>query len=166
MAEARRLLVAWFALAGAVALVDLASKRVILAVLRPGQVLEVSGFFNVVLAFNRGAAFSFLSDAAGWQRYAFIAIAVAAIVLIAWMLVRHAHQVAFCLGLSLMLGGAIGNLWDRLALGHVVDFLDFHAAGYHWPAFNAADSAITVGAVILILEGLRNQSERTVGRPG
>jgi signal peptidase II len=87
-------------------------------------------------------------------------------VLIAWMLVRHAQQIAFSLGLSLILGGAIGNLWDRLVLGHVVDFLDFHAAGYHWPAFNAADSGITVGAVILILEGLRNQSARTVGRPG
>jgi signal peptidase II len=164
--EARRLLLAWVALAAAVALVDQASKRLVLALLQPGQVVEVTGFFNLVLAFNRGAAFSLLADAAGWQRYLFIAIAAGAIVLILWMLARHARQVAFSLGLSLILGGAVGNVWDRLALGHVVDFLDFHAAGYHWPAFNAADSAITVGAAILILEGLRNQSGRTLSRPG
>jgi signal peptidase II len=149
-----------------IALVDQGSKRWILGLLEPGQVLEVTGFFNLVLAYNRGAAFSFLAEAAGWQRHAFIAIAVAAIVLILWLLVRHSSQLAFCAGLSLILGGAIGNVWDRLVLGHVVDFLDFHAAGPHWPAFNAADSAITVGAVILILDGFRNQSGKPLRRSG
>jgi signal peptidase II len=151
----------WFALAAVVALADQATKQWILARISPGEVIEVTGFFNVVLAYNRGAAFSFLSDAGGWQRYAFIAIAVGAIALIAWLLLRHPRQTAFCLGLALILGGAIGNVWDRALLGHVVDFLDFHAGGRHWPAFNLADSAITVGAVLLILDGFRNQPAKS-----
>jgi signal peptidase II len=164
--EARRRLLLWLGIALAIALIDQATKRWILALLQPGQFIEVSAFFNLVLAFNRGAAFSFLSEADGWQRYAFIAIAVAAIGLILWLLARHPRQTAFCVGLSLILGGAIGNVWDRLTLGHVVDFLDFHAAGWHWPAFNVADSAITVGAAILIIDGFRNQSPRSTTRAG
>lgn len=159
--QSRRLLGLWLALAAVVALADQATKRWILAAMSPGEAIEVTGFFNIVLAFNRGAAFSFLSDAGGWQRYAFIAIAAGAIALILWLLARQPRQIAFCLGLALILGGAIGNVWDRVLLGHVVDFLDFHAAGWHWPAFNVADSGITVGAALLILDALRNQPDGT-----
>ena len=142
----------WLLLAAALALADQASKAAISAHLRVGEVREITGFFNLVLAHNRGAAFSFLSDAGGWQRALFIAIAVAATAVIVVMHARHSSERLFSSGLALILGGALGNLYDRLAYGHVVDFLDLHAAGWHWPAFNVADSAITVGAGILIVE--------------
>src|SRR5213594_3742679 len=113
-------------------------------------------FFNLVLAHNRGAAFSFLADAGGWQRALFIGIAVAATGAIVFLLAKHSSERLFSTGLALVLGGALGNLWDRIALGHVVDFLDFHAFGWHFWAFNLADSAITVGAGLLILDGVRS----------
>jgi signal peptidase II len=144
----------WLLLAAALALADQASKAAISAHLRVGEVREITGFFNLVLAHNRGAAFSFLSDAGGWQRALFIAIAVAATAVIVVMLARHSSERPFSSGLALILGGALGNLWDRIVLGHVVDFLDFHAFGWHFWAFNLADSAITVGAALLILDGL------------
>jgi signal peptidase II len=147
----------WLGVAAAVALADQSVKRLIESALQPGESRAFGSFFNLVLAYNRGAAFSLLANASGWQRPAFIAVAVAAIVLILWLLARHASDRLFCLGLALILGGALGNLWDRATLGHVVDFLDFHAAGYHWPAFNVADSAITVGAALLIYDGFRAQ---------
>jgi signal peptidase II len=154
----------WLGIALVVALFDQAVKYLVELELRPGEFRPVSGFFNLVLAYNRGAAFSFLSEASGWQRYAFIVIALGAIGLILRLLARHASERLFALSLSLILGGATGNLWDRATLGHVVDFLDFHAAGYHWPAFNVADSAITVGAALLIWDAFRNQhGGRNVG---
>jgi signal peptidase II len=160
-AEERRLKTGgWLAIAGALALADQATKRWVVAALGHDEVVQVTGFFNLVLAYNRGAAFSFLSDASGWQRYAFIAVALGAIALIVWLLIKHPRQTLFCFGLALILGGAVGNVWDRVFLGHVVDFLDFHAGGRHWPAFNVADSAITVGAVALILDGFRNQAPK------
>jgi signal peptidase II len=137
-------------------LADHASKSTISANFRLGEVREITGFFNLVLAHNRGAAFSFLSDAGGWQRTLFIGIAVLATAVIVAMLVRHPGERLFCAGLALILGGALGNLWDRIALGYVVDFLDFHAFGWHFWAFNLADSAITVGAGLLILDALRS----------
>ena len=142
----------WLALAAAIAIADQASKHAIGAALRPGEAIGVTGFFNLVLTYNRGAAFSFLADAAGWQREFFIGIAAVATVVIVVLLVRHAGERLFCAGLALILGGALGNLWDRIVLGHVVDFLDFHALGWHWPAFNLADSAISVGAALVILD--------------
>lgn len=145
----------WLAIAALVVVADQLSKSAISASLRLGEVREVTGFFNLVLAHNRGAAFSFLSDAGGWQRLLFIAIAVAATAFIVVMLARHSSERLFSVGLALILGGALGNLWDRIALGHVVDFLDFHAFGWHFWAFNLADSAITVGAGLLILDSLR-----------
>jgi signal peptidase II len=145
----------WLAIAALVVIADQASKSAISASLRLGEVREITGFFNLVLAHNRGAAFSFLSDAGGWQRLLFIAIAVAATAFIVVMLARHSSERLFSVGLALILGGALGNLWDRIALGHVVDFLDFHALGWHFWAFNLADSAITVGAGLLILDSLR-----------
>jgi len=146
----------WLALAAVLALADQASKGAISASLRIGEAREITGFFNLVLAHNRGAAFSFLSDAGGWQRALFIGIAVLATAVIVVMLVRHSGERLFSAGLALILGGALGNLWDRIVLGYVVDFLDFHALGWHFWAFNLADSAITVGAGLLILDGLRS----------
>ena len=146
----------WLAIALLIALADQASKSAVSASLRLGEVREVTAFFNLVLAHNRGAAFSFLSDAGGWQRLLFIGIAVAATAFIVIMLTRHSGERLFSAGLALILGGALGNLWDRIALGHVIDFLDFHALGWHFWAFNLADSAITVGAGLLILDSLRS----------
>jgi signal peptidase II len=142
----------WFALAGAVVLVDFATKALALAYLGPRVRIEVTGFFNLVLVTNKGAAFSFLSSASGWQTPFFAAIALVAAVVIAVLLFRPGGSGMFRAALALVLGGALGNLIDRLRWGHVIDFLDFHAYGWHWPAFNAADSAITVGAVLLIVE--------------
>lgn len=120
-----------------------------------GQSVPILPFFNLVLVYNPGAAFSFLSSASGWQRELFIAIGVAASALIVHLLRRHRGDAMFCFALSLILGGAIGNVIDRLHLGAVVDFLDVHLAGYHWPAFNLADSAITCGAALLIWDSFR-----------
>jgi len=134
-------------------LVDRLTKGLMLGWLRPGESVEVTGFFNLVLVFNRGAAFSFLADQPGWQTPFFAAVAIVAAAVVSWMLWRYPARTLLCSGLALILGGALGNLWDRLAWGAVADFLDFHAFGWHWPAFNVADSAITVGAAILIVEG-------------
>jgi signal peptidase II len=144
----------WLAIAALVALADYASKSAVSSALRLGEVREVTPFFNLVLAHNRGAAFSFLSDAGGWQRTLFIGIAVLATAVIVTLLLKHFSERLFSAGLALILGGALGNLWDRIALGYVVDFLDFHALGWHFWAFNVADSAITVGAGLLILDSL------------
>ena len=143
----------WFLAAAGVVLADRLTKELMLGWLRPGETVEVTGFFNLVLVFNRGAAFSFLADAPGWQTPFFAAVAIVAAVAVSWMLWRYPTRMFLCSGLALILGGALGNLWDRLAWGAVADFLDFHAFGWHWPAFNVADSAITVGAVVLIVEG-------------
>jgi signal peptidase II len=143
----------WFAAAGVVVVLDRLTKWLMLAWLRPGESVEVTGFFNFVLVYNRGAAFSFLAGAPGWQTPFFVAVALIACAVVSWLLLRHPRQRLLCAGLALILGGALGNLWDRLAWGAVADFLDFHAFGWHWPAFNVADSAITVGAALVIVEG-------------
>lgn len=142
----------WFAAAAAIVLADQLAKWAALSLLRAGEPVAVTGFFNLALVFNRGAAFSFLADAPGWQQPFFIAVALGAAAIVSWMLWRNPARRLLCAGLALILGGALGNLWDRVAYGHVVDFLDFHAVGWHWPAFNIADSAISVGAAILIAE--------------
>lgn len=120
-----------------------------------GESRPVTSFFNLVLVYNKGAAFSFLADAGGWQRWFFTVLGLAVGGFIVWLLFRHTGQKLFCLAVSLVMGGAIGNVIDRIVYGHVVDFLDFHAAGYHFPAFNLADCAISVGAVLLIVDELR-----------
>ena len=145
----------WFAGAAAIVAADQLTKAIILARFAPGERLEVTGFFNLVLAFNKGAAFSFLAGAGGWQTPLLAAFAVVASIVVSVLLVRSAGRTLFCAGLALILGGALGNLIDRLRFTHVVDFLDFHAGGWHWPAFNVADSAITVGAALLIVDGFR-----------
>jgi signal peptidase II len=145
----------WLLLAAGVVALDQATKFVAVAALTGKAPVEVMPFFNLVLVYNRGAAFSFLAGAGGWQRELFTAIAVIASLWIVWLLRRYPQQTLFCLALSLVLGGAVGNVIDRVMIGAVVDFLDFHAYGWHWPAFNVADSAITCGAVLLVWDGLR-----------
>jgi signal peptidase II len=142
----------WFGLAVLVLVLDYLAKIAVLASFAPGESRSLAPFFNLVLVFNKGAAFSFLASAQGWQTLFFAAIAIVASVVIGFLILRNEGKRLFCGGLALILGGAVGNLYDRVAYGHVVDFLDFHALGWHWPAFNVADSAITLGAGILILE--------------
>ena len=150
----------WFASAAAVVAADRLTKLLMLEAFAPGERLEMTGFFNLVLVFNKGAAFSFLAGASGWQTPVFAAISTVAAAVITVLIVRHPGNRLLCAALALILGGALGNLWDRLAWGHVVDFLDFHAAGWHWPAFNVADSAITIGAGLLILESFLRRDSR------
>ena len=150
----------WLALAALVVALDQASKLLVVGLLEGVRGIEVAPFFNLVLVHNTGAAFSFLAGAGGWQRGFFIGIAVIASVWIVVLLRRHPGERLFCLALALILGGALGNVIDRVRLGVVVDFLDFHAAGWHWPAFNLADSAITCGALLLIWESLRPAPSR------
>ncbi len=157
-----RRLAPWYALALVVAGLDQLTKYWVSASFDYGDVRPVTGFFNMVLTYNKGAAFSFLAAASGWQRGFFIVIALAAIAVIGVLLARHAGEKLFCGALALILGGALGNVIDRIVLGHVIDFLDFHAAGWHWPAFNLADSAITVGAALLIADSFRPR-ERGAG---
>ena len=145
----------WVAIAIAIVLLDQLTKSTIEQRFEPGDIVPVTGFFNLVLAYNKGAAFSFLATASGWQGGFLIAVAVAASVFILYLLARHGHQHLFALALALILGGAVGNVIDRIAYGHVIDFLDFHWGGWHWPAFNLADSAIVGGAVLLIVDELR-----------
>jgi signal peptidase II len=115
----------------------------------------VTSFFNLVLTYNKGAAFSFLAGASGWQSTFFTIVGIAASLFIVYLLARHGTQKLFSLALALILGGAVGNVIDRIVHGHVIDFLDFHWRGWHWPAFNVADSAIVTGAALLILDELR-----------
>ena len=146
----------WIALAIAVLAADQLAKAAILATFVPGQELPLLPFFSLVLAFNTGAAFSFLAGADGWQRWLFTAIAIAASVFIVWLLRRGGSRL-YLLGLALILGGALGNLVDRLWLGQVVDFVLLHWRGWSYPAFNLADSAITAGAALLIVDSFRQR---------
>jgi signal peptidase II len=145
-------LMRWLSLAGLIIVLDQISKLFISSHFVFGESLRVTGFFNLVLAHNTGAAFSFLDGAGGWQRWMFTAIAIVASIWIVRLLRQHAQQTTFCLALALVLGGALGNLIDRVAYGYVVDFLDFYWGNYHFPAFNVADSAISVGAALLLLD--------------
>ena len=144
----------WFALAALIVLADQLVKWIALGRLAAGEPHPITSFFNLVLVFNKGAAFSFLAQAPGWQTPLLATFALAAAAVVSVLIVRSPGKTLLCAALALVLGGAIGNLIDRLRFGHVVDFLDFHALGWHWPAFNVADSAITIGAILLILDGL------------
>ncbi len=147
----------WLGLSALVIVLDQLSKIWITNHFAYGESLTVLGVFNLVLAHNTGAAFSMLNDAGGWQRWMFSAIAVVASVWIVWLLRKHHQQKLFCLALALILGGALGNLMDRIAYGYVVDFLDFHWGNQHFPAFNVADSAITCGAVLMLWDSLTHK---------
>lgn len=145
----------WLGISLIVILLDQVTKLTIKQMFAFGQSRPVTSFFNLLLTYNEGAAFSFLSSQGGWQRYLFTGISVCATILILYLLKRNAGQRMFCWALALILGGAVGNLIDRVAYGHVIDFLDVHAGGWHWPAFNVADSAICLGAVLFVLDELR-----------
>jgi signal peptidase II len=142
-------------LSGAVVAADLATKAWMSSIFRYGEVREVTSFFNLVLVHNTGAAFSFLAGAGGWQRWFFAAVSIVISAVIVAMLRRHGHNRLLAGALALVLGGALGNLHDRLRFGYVVDFVQLHAGGYYWPAFNVADSAITIGVALLLWDGLR-----------
>jgi signal peptidase II len=144
----------WIGVALAIVVADQLTKLAIERAFEYGDVKPLTSFFNLVLTYNKGAAFSIFREASGWQTPVLSAVAIGASVLIVFLLSRHAHQRLFSLALALILGGAIGNLIDRLLYGHVIDFLDFHYAGWHWPAFNVADSAIVGGALLLVFEEL------------
>lgn len=156
-AAEKRELSGWLSLAALIIFLDQSSKLWIGSHFVYGESLRVMEFFNLVLAHNTGAAFSFLNDAGGWQRWMFSAIAIVAAVWIVRLLRQHAKQTLFCVALTLVLGGALGNLIDRIAYGYVVDFLDFYWGNQHFPAFNIADSAISVGAVLLLLDSFRKK---------
>lgn len=145
----------WLSIATVIVLFDQLTKIVIAKLFVYGESLRVTSFFNLVLVYNKGAAFSFLASESGWQRYFFTAIGIGSVGFILYLLKKHAGQRLFCWSLALILGGAIGNLIDRVLYGHVIDFLDFHIGGWHWPAFNVADSTICIGAVMFILDELR-----------
>ena len=145
----------WLGIAIIIVLIDQITKVTITRLFSYGESLAVTSFFNLVRAHNKGAAFSFLAAESGWQRYFFTGIAIAAVVFILYLLKRHAGQRLFCWALALILGGAVGNLIDRVLYGYVVDFLDFYVGRWHWPAFNVADMAIVGGAGLFILDELR-----------
>lgn len=145
----------WLVIALLIIVLDQFTKVLILGDFKLGDSRYVTSFFNVVRVHNTGAAFSFLAGAAGWQRWFFVGLGLAATVFIGFMLKRHGHQTLFATALTLILGGALGNVIDRLLHGYVVDFIQVHFAGWYFPSFNVADSAITVGAVLLIWDELR-----------
>jgi len=146
----------WLWVSAAVVAADYATKAAMLASFRPGEERPFTSFFSLILTFNSGAAFSLFADADGWQRWFFAAVAVVAAILITWLLKRGGSAM-YCFGLALILGGALGNVWDRLTIGRVVDFLLFHYERWSWPAFNVADSAISVGAALLIVDSFRQR---------
>ena len=151
----------WLGIAFVIVLLDQLTKIVVERLFVFGETLPVTSFFNLVLAYNRGAAFSFLTNESGWQRYLFTAIGFIAVGFIIYLLRRHSGQRLFCWALSLIMGGAIGNVIDRIAYGHVIDFLDFHFGSLgHFPAFNLADTAITIGAILFIYDELRRVNKQ------
>ena len=147
----------WLWLAGFIVLLDQLSKWIVLGTLHHGESRYVAPFWNWVLAFNPGAAFSFLSDAGGWQHWFFTVLSLAISAWIVMLLRRHSSEFRLSLALTLVLGGALGNVIDRIRFGAVVDFIQWHAAGFYWPAFNLADSAITLGAILLLWDQLRTK---------
>jgi len=148
----------WLGLSGIVIALDLYTKHLVLKAVEYGEHLPLTSFFDLVRYHNEGAAFSFLAAAGGWQRIFFSAIAVVASAIIIRLLRKYPQQQLFCFALALVLGGALGNLYDRVTLGYVVDFLFFHYQEYYWPAFNVADSAICVGVALLILDSFRKKA--------
>lgn len=145
----------WLALAAVLVILDQLTKYLAAQSIPPGSSVPLLPFLSLVLTYNTGAAFSFLAGESGWQRWFFAAIAVAASALIIWLLHRHRRETFLCVGLTLILGGAIGNLIDRVLVGAVIDFVLLYWRKYQWPAFNVADSCITVGAAMLIWDSLR-----------
>lgn len=145
----------WFGVSAVVVALDLYTKHLIQHAFQYGEHLTITSFFDLVRYHNEGAAFSFLANAGGWQKWFFTGISIVAVVVITYLILKSLHNKLFCLGLALVLGGAIGNLYDRITLGYVVDFLYFHYERLAWPAFNVADSAICVGVGLLLLDSFK-----------
>jgi signal peptidase II len=157
----------WYGLALLVVVLDQYTKGLAQSALEYGRPVEVFSWFNLTLQYNKGAAFSFLSDAGGWQRYFFSVVAVViSAVLVVWLYRMPRQQRLLALALALILGGALGNVWDRLVLGHVVDFISVHYGGYYFPAFNIADSAISIGAALMIFDSLFGQESGEAAQRG
>ena len=148
--SALSLMLPWLVLALVVGVLDQFTKQLVLANLHYGQVIPVTGFFDLVLVFNTGAAFSFLAEHSGWQRWFFTVLALAVSGWLLTLMHHHRHERLLPAAFALIIGGALGNVYDRLVHGAVVDFLHFHYAGWSWPAFSLADSAITVGVVLML----------------
>lgn len=148
----------WIGIAAIIVLIDQITKITVNKLFTFGESVPVTSFFNLVLAYNKGAAFSFLANESGWQRYVFTGVAIVAVIFITYLLKRHAGQRLFCWALALILGGAVGNVIDRVLYGHVIDFIDFYVPNSslpHWPAFNVADMAIVGGAILFVIDELR-----------
>jgi signal peptidase II len=145
----------WLGIAAVVILLDQLSKIIVMRTLPFKTAHPLTSFFDLYYTVNPGAAWSFLAGAGGWQRWLFTGLGVAAALFIVYLLKRHAGQKMFCWSMALILGGAVGNVIDRIAYGHVIDFLSFHLGTWYFPAFNVADSAICVGAVLFVIDELR-----------
>ncbi len=153
----KRSLWQWLAISLVIIMLDLYTKHLVQQAFMLGDKLTVTTFFDLVRYHNEGAAFSFLADAGGWQKWFFTIVSIVASIFILYLLNKHQQEKLFSLGLALVLGGAIGNLYDRVTLGYVVDFLSFHLNDLYWPAFNVADSAITVGVGVLLLDSFKSK---------
>ena len=150
----------WLWLSLLIIVLDQLSKQLVEASLLVYEIIPLLPFFNLTLAYNEGAAFSFLSDQGGWQRWLFAILAMGvSLVLITWLRRLTVQERLLAAALSLIIGGALGNLIDRLLFGHVIDFLDFYYKSWHWPAFNVADSAIFIGVVLFLLDAVVNKRE-------
>lgn len=151
----------WLWLALLVIAVDLGTKALASSMLSYGDPVPILPVFNLTLLHNTGAAFSFLAEADGWQRWFFVALALAvSVVLIGWLRKLERHETWTAVAIALILGGALGNVYDRVVHGYVVDFLHFYWHDWHFPAFNLADTAITIGAGIMILDMFRNSAHK------
>lgn len=148
-------LLKWLSISAIVVALDLVTKHLIQQNFVFGDLHSVTSFFDLVRYHNEGSAFGFLNDAGGWQKWFFNGISIVASVVIIYLLKKHTNEKLFCAGLALVLGGAIGNLYDRITLGYVVDFLNFHLNNHYWPAFNVADSAICLGVGLLLLDSFK-----------
>ncbi len=152
----------WLWLSALVIAFDQVTKYMVTDSLQLFQSIPIMPSLNLVLAHNTGAAFSFLSDAGGWQRWFFAVLAIAvSIVIVVWLKRLKKNERRLAVALSLVLGGAVGNVWDRIVHGYVIDFIDVYYGDWHWPAFNVADSAICVGAALLIIDALFNRTDET-----
>jgi len=156
---------AWLALAGLIIGLDQLTKCLIVAALGAGGHVELTAFLNLVFVYNPGAAFSFLSDAGGWQRWFFVALAIAVSGWLTMLIRQHAAERLLPLAAAMILGGALGNVIDRIRHGAVIDFVDAHAAGWHFPAFNVADAAISIGVALLIWQQLFYAGNKPSPRP-
>jgi signal peptidase II len=152
-------LLKWFSISAVIVGLDLYTKHLVQQAFVFGEHLTVNAYFDLVRYHNEGAAFSFLANAGGWQKWFFTGISAVVAVVIIYLMIKNSVQTLFCVGLALVLGGALGNLYDRVTLGYVVDFLYFHYQQFGWPAFNVADSAICVGVGLLLLDGVENKQK-------